>query len=396
MSRPLRVAMVAACPFPWPRGTPLRIQRLAEAVARRGHEVHVVTYHLGAPDEGSTLLIHRTPALPTYRKYSPGPTYQKLLLLDPLLARSIHRVLREQDIDVVHAHHIEGLLAAAPVCRRTGHPVIYDVHALLEAELPYYALGISAMLKRRIGRMLDGYAPRRADHVIAVSEAIRDQILAKGDVSPDGITVVASGVELDFSAQIRDRAANTPQTNFRVVYTGTLAPYQGIELLLRAFAQVIQKNDRARLVIVTGSSFDSYDDLAESLGIRGRIELVHGDLDAEITQLATASVLVNPRIDNTGLPQKLLNYMAAGKPIVSFRSSAPVLTHGRSGILVEDGNVGEFAQAILRLLDSPKLSLELGENAGAAARVEYTWDVAAQAVESIYRSLLARRLGGRS
>jgi glycosyltransferase involved in cell wall biosynthesis len=274
--------------------------------------------------------------------------------------------------------------------------VIYDAHTLLESELPYYTLGLSALLKRRIGRMLDGFAPRRADHVIAVSEAIRDQILAKGDVSPDRITVVASGMELDFSARIQDRAADTPQANFRVVYTGTLAPYQGIELLLRAFAQVVQKNDRARLVIVTGSSFDSYDDLAESLGIRGRIELVHGDLDAEITQLATASVLVNPRVDSTGLPQKLLNYMAAGKPIVSFVSSAPLLAHGRSGILVEDGNVDEFAQAILKLLDSPKLSLELGESAGAAARAEHTWDAAAQAVESIYRSLLAKKFAGRS
>jgi glycosyltransferase involved in cell wall biosynthesis len=88
--------------------------------------------------------------------------------------------------------------------------------------------------------------------------------------------------------------------------------------------------------------------------------------------------------------------MAAGKPIVSFTSSAPLLEHGRSGILIEDGNVGEFAQAILELLNSPKLSLELGDNVSATARVERTWDAAAQAVESVYRSLLARKFDGRS
>jgi len=47
MTDSLRIAMIAACPFPWPRGTPIRIHRIAEAVARRGHAVHVVTYHLG-------------------------------------------------------------------------------------------------------------------------------------------------------------------------------------------------------------------------------------------------------------------------------------------------------------------------------------------------------------
>ena len=181
----------------------------------------------------------------------------------------------------------------------------------------------------------------------------------------------------------------------RLVYTGTLAPYQGIELLLEAFAQVLRENDRARLVIASGSSFDRYEEIAASLGVRDRIELVRGGLDAEIAELANASVLVNPRINNMGLPQKLLNYMAAAKPIVSFKSSAPLLADGRSGILVEDGNVVGFARAILKLLDSPELARELGEGASATARAEYTWDATAPAVEAVYRSLLARRLGVR-
>ena len=46
-SASLTIAMVAACPFPAPRGTPIRALRLAEALAARGHRVHVVTYHYG-------------------------------------------------------------------------------------------------------------------------------------------------------------------------------------------------------------------------------------------------------------------------------------------------------------------------------------------------------------
>ena len=55
----MRIAMVAACPFPWPRGTPIRIHRMAEALGRRGHDVHVVTYHLGGPTPTPHMTVHR-------------------------------------------------------------------------------------------------------------------------------------------------------------------------------------------------------------------------------------------------------------------------------------------------------------------------------------------------
>src|SRR5690242_4427588 len=87
MTDRLRVAVVAACPFPWPRGTPIRIERIADAVARRGHAVHVVTYHLGEDSGNSPFRVHRIRDVPTYRRTGPGPTLRKLLQLDPLLAR---------------------------------------------------------------------------------------------------------------------------------------------------------------------------------------------------------------------------------------------------------------------------------------------------------------------
>ena len=52
--RRYRVAMLAACPFPAARGTPIRILRIAEELARRGHDVDVVTYHLGSDARGAS------------------------------------------------------------------------------------------------------------------------------------------------------------------------------------------------------------------------------------------------------------------------------------------------------------------------------------------------------
>ncbi|HET6798440.1 MAG TPA: hypothetical protein VFH40_14870, partial [Gemmatimonadales bacterium] len=91
MTDSLRIAMIAACPFPWPRGTPIRIHRIAEAVARRGHHVHVVTYHLGQDLADPPFVMHRIRDVPGYRRTDPGPTLRKLFQLDPMLAGRLRR-----------------------------------------------------------------------------------------------------------------------------------------------------------------------------------------------------------------------------------------------------------------------------------------------------------------
>ena len=58
-TKKLRVAVVAACPFPHERGTPVRIRRLAEGLAARGHDIHVATYHLGDAVDLPGVRTHR-------------------------------------------------------------------------------------------------------------------------------------------------------------------------------------------------------------------------------------------------------------------------------------------------------------------------------------------------
>src|SRR5262245_41390288 len=167
-----RIAMVAACPFPHARGTPVRILRMSEALAALGHEVHVVTYHLGDGAAERAFRVHRTRELTTYRQFGPGPTLGKLLVLDPLLIARLGDILRDFPIDVIHAHHYEGLLVAVAArgvsSFRRGRrgarvPVIYDAHTLLASELPYYGPSLPAQLKRSLGLRLDRWLPKWSD-----------------------------------------------------------------------------------------------------------------------------------------------------------------------------------------------------------------------------------------
>ncbi|MEA2094007.1 MAG: glycosyltransferase family 4 protein, partial [Pseudomonadota bacterium] len=194
----MTIAVVAACPFPCPRGTPTRILRLSEALASLGHDVHIITYHLGTEYSPPypNLVIHRINDVPRYQKMDPGPSWRKLVVLDTMLVWKLRQVLGEVPVDLIHAHHYEGMLTAAMASRRSGIPVVYDAHTMLETELPYYGSGVPAALKAAFGKLLDRRIPHAAEGIVCVSEEI-EQALAPLVQSRNRIITIPNGVELD-------------------------------------------------------------------------------------------------------------------------------------------------------------------------------------------------------
>ena len=385
--RPLRIAMIAACPFPYPRGTPIRIFRMAEALERRGHEVHVVTYHLGQETDGVRFHIHRIPEVRSYRHFAPGPTYGKLLLLNPMLIRVLSKLLRDYQIDIIHAHHYEGLLVAKARRSASAPPVIFDAHTLLAAELPFYTVGLGTRAKRYIGQLFDRYLPGRAAHVVAVTDTIRNRLVELGAVLPEKVSVVTNGVE----TSIFDAAHAVQRNGSRtVIFAGNLARYQGIELLLDAFRVICERRSDVRLRIVTESAFDEYEEIAQSLGIREYIDLVAAPFKQLPAHLLGADIAVNPRTDGEGIPQKVMNYMAAARPIVSFEGSAAHLRHDETAWLVSDGDTTAFAEAILYLLDHPEAAARLGAAARQQIDRELSWDRTAEKMEAVYARVLGK------
>jgi glycosyltransferase involved in cell wall biosynthesis len=382
MTERLRIATVAACPFPWPRGTPIRIHRIAEAMGRRGIDVHVVTYHLGEPLENASFTIHRIRDVPGYTRTAPGPTVRKLTQLDRMLAARLRNLHRDVRFHAVHAHHYEGLLAA--LLARAGVPIVYDAHTMLAGELPYYRTGIPPWLARKIGSALDRRLPGRAAHTIAVSESIRSQLVAIGAVPPQRTSVIANGVEWErFPAPRRDRAPGET-----LIFTGNLGPYQGIHFMVRAFAALLERRPGARLSIVTESSFAPYEEEARRLDVRDRIDLTSAAFGDQPRLLSEADVALSPRIQCDGIPQKILNYMAAGVPIVAFEGSAVHLVHEATALRVPNEDVGAMAAAIERLLEDRALARRIGDNAREEARRVHSWDRTAERIEGVIRSVM--------
>ena len=379
--------MVAACPMPARRGTPLRVERLAEALAARGHHVELITYHVADGPQPLRVPVHRIFAHPVYWRMPVGPSLRKLALYDPALSWKLSRVLDARRFDLIHAHHIEGLLVALPARLRHRTPLVYDAHTMLSAELPSYATGLLRGAFAAVGGWLDGALPRRADHVVAVTSDIRDRLVAAHGLRPDHISVVTNGVESEcFRVQRPPRRDGL----VRLIYTGTLAPYQNIDLLLEAFARARQVRRDLRLCFSVSSSFEPYEAAARRLGMREAIEVLADGFGELPLRLAAAAIAVLPRTSCPGIPQKLLNYMAAGKAIVASAGSAKLLEHERTGLVVADGDVNGFADAMLRLAGNPQLGEELGRSAREMVEREFSWEGAAAKMEPVYGRLMAR------
>ncbi len=382
-----RIAMVAACPMPARRGTPLRVERLAHALCSRGHQVELITYHIADEQQPFDFPVHRIFDKALYWSMPAGPNLRKLAVYDPALAYKLWRVLQKGKFDIVHAHHVEGLLAALPTRLHSTLPIVYDAHTMLASELPSYGPRRSRTLVETVGSWFDGLLPRRADHVVAVTSDIRDRLVNEHKMAEERITVVTNGVELERFA------VPTPPTDgvVRIIYSGTLAPYQDVDLLLEAFARAWRTRPDLRLVFSVSSSFRTYSAHVTRLGIRDAVEVIPDNFELLPDRLAGSAMAVMPRMKCDGIPQKLLNYMAAAKAIVSSAGSAKVIEHERTGLIVPNGDVEAFSRAILRLANNPAYAQELGRAAREHVALNYSWGQAAERLEPVYATVTAAR-----
>ena len=360
---------------------------MSESLARLGHDMHIVTYHFGLPIPIRQINVHRIPAF-AYRRFEPGPSLTKLCLLDPLLVYKLFQVVRKYAIELIHAHHFEGALAGLAVRRLTGVKVIYDAHTTLNGEMHHYHF----VQLEPVKRLLDKYIPQRANHVVAVSDGIRIFLEARG-ISRSRIDVVPTGVypeafENDRAAEIRKRhgLGNHPI----VMYTGSMASFQGVDHLIPTMAAVVRRHPEARLLLVGDTEAPEFVRRGRARGLDKHVHIVKKSTFAGIPHyLSAADVVVSPRTECPGIPQKLVNYMAARKAIVAFEGSAKLLRHGHNGMVVANGDTAAMADAINALIEAPHKRRQLGRNAYDTIIGHYDWPTLSRQLEKKYVQILA-------
>jgi 1,2-diacylglycerol 3-alpha-glucosyltransferase len=383
------IAMVAACPFPANHGTPAAIKEMSEELARRGHSIRVVTYPLSDDIPVTGIEIDRVGHVGRNREVNVGPSYQRLGF-DAMLAVKLFQIVRRHKVDVIHAHNYEAMLIGGVVGRLAGVPVIYNAINTMIHELASYNFFRPRVLATGLAKLLDYVVPRMADIIIADTEELRSFILEQG-VKPERVITIHSGVRPEMfqvgnGARVRERFAvgDAPL----ILYTGTFDEFQGLDYLMAAFRIVHEHKPTARLLLlsstITRAHRAKYERMATELGFASRLTIASSTLDGLPDFLAAADVAVVPRPNSPGIPTKLLNYMAAGTAIVSFRRSATILQHGVTAFLVEPVTAASFAEGILTVLDQPSLAQKMRANVKNFVLGRFDWPSIAMKLESVY------------
>jgi glycosyltransferase involved in cell wall biosynthesis len=395
--RPLHIAMVAACPFPANHGTPAGIREAAEAIARQGHQVHIVTYHFGHGKVPQGARLHRIPDFGLSRKMVVGPTWQKPLL-DLLMVWKLWRVIRREDIDLIHAHNYEGALIGYVAKLLTHRRMIYHAINTMSDELPTYRFLRPKRLAIWLANVLDHWVPRLPDRVIAISAEIA-QFLKAGGLTHEKLQIIPLGIDSSVFQDIPDsqreafRARHGIGDKPLVMYTGILDRFQRIDYLLQAMRIVVDKRPDARLMLVVNVTTDhdvqECQRLLQELALESHVDLVPHRSFAEIPLfLAAADVTVVSRPQCPGIPIKLLNYMAAGKPIVVFEGSAKGLQHQHHALVVPDHDWQALGYSILTLIQDPVSAARLGRNARQWADEQFSWRTIVGQIEQVYYELV--------
>jgi glycosyltransferase involved in cell wall biosynthesis/protein involved in polysaccharide export with SLBB domain len=368
------------------RGSQVLIRELAEGLAEAGHAVHVVTYptaeHLVAVKR---IAIHRVPKVPGL--WTTRPLGWQKIVLDCWLLWRLYQVVREQDIQVIHAHNLEGPLLGYMVRWLTGVPVVYHAHNALSDELPCYArTRLMKRVLRVIGVGLDHCVAAAADSSIALTDRLAAFLAARG--AAGRVTVVPPGVR---PLRAIERPGPRRNSGPIIMYAGNLDPYQDLRVLLDGFDRVRAVVPQARLVFMTHAAAPRRRrtclvDAAPGVSVR-----VVPTFAAVLDALRDADVVVCPRGTWSGFPIKVLNYMALGRPIVHAQASAHPIEDENTGLVFPDNDARALAQRIVRVLRDTDLAQRMGRQARMVAREQYNWARVLPAVIGVYRRVLASR-----
>ena len=384
---PRRIALVAACPFPTSQGSQVFIHQLACALTSAGHEVHVVAYGFGEYAQETPYRVHRTPAWVPSRKLRAGPSLWKPLL-DALLALRLLGVCRRERIEVIHAVNYEAAFVGAAARLFLRVPVVYHAHGLLAMELPnYFDRPAARRLAATAGRIIERLLLRCAQAIVTLTEHDAAYLRARARSSP-AVTTIRPGIAVPAD----DAAAPTPPVEAPpvFVYAGNLDRYQGLDVVLAAFARVVLRFPGARLVVTTSSDAAPLAAQAARLGIGGRVTVLAGLPFAETTAaIRAATIALVPRSVAYGFPIKLLNYMALGVPVILCCREYDGIGDGENAVLC--GRTAEaFAEAMASLAGDPERRARLAAAARRTGDDLYRWDDAVRRIEEVYASVLGR------
>jgi glycosyltransferase involved in cell wall biosynthesis len=397
--RQVRVLMIVEnCPY---LRDP-RVRREANSLAAAGYKVSVIAPRGDGPARGRQVVdgvsVYR------FRKLSSSSTIPGHLLEYLFAALSIAGMILyvwfRQGFDIIHlANPPDSLIFLALPYKLLGKSVIFDQHDLCP-ELYGVKFGDSNDLIAKVLRCLERLSYAYADQVIVTNESYKRLALERGGLPSSKVTIVRNGPDLEsakeedkIDAQVREKAPCI------LAFAGIIEDQDGLDYLIRilhALRYKVGREDFCCLVMGSGHALEGAKKLALDLGLANHTWFTGWISDRQRygSYLASSDICVSPEPSNAYNDRstfvKIMEYMAAGKPIVAFHLCETLVSAEKSAVYARCNDEHDFALNIASLMDDPASRHVMGQSGLKRIREKLAWQYSVSGLLDVYQHLAGR------
>lgn len=402
----MKIGFVLSQPFGHSIGTDVRVRGLIEGLSRLGVEIHVITPFVeNISFDRQNIFVHEIPSLSaklkisnfTYalsRRFVNNPFLfrnvicRKSLLLNNArsLGRGICEVARRLDLDVLQTEQQIASIACVRTKERLNVPVVADFHGIWAEEMV-----ASNVISYDDGCFQTLFDLEReiacsADFVTVVSEEMKNYVVSSFGASSNRVVLIPN------AAFLKADAAKVVENPSKVIHSGTLHPWENVELFVESMPFVLKYYPSAKFYMTRkGAKLNKIKKLARRLNVFP--EFVWFDSGVEFNEfLRSCDVGVISSTSHIArkmaYPAKLYDYLSVGLPIVTNDVGAwtKIINENRVGVVTDSTPEG-FAEGILKLLENPKLLNECGRRGIELVRQELNYYKSAEKLLDLYKRL---------
>ncbi|TMH28081.1 MAG: glycosyltransferase family 4 protein [Betaproteobacteria bacterium] len=317
--------------------------------------------------------------------------YSAALFSTFVLSLRVHRL---RGFDVIHACNPPDLFfLIGGLYKLFGKKFLFDHHDA-NPELYVAKFGRKDFFYRLM-LLLERWTFRTADVSIATNLSYRRIAIERGRMLPERVFVVRSGPSLARLKIGPGDPALKKGRKFLVGYVGVMGRQEGIDYLLRAAAHIVHGMRRTDVhfgLVGGGTSLEEMKALARELGIADYVSFTGRVSDAELlAMLNTADVCVNPDVasemNDISTMNKVMEYMALGKPIVQFDLAEGRYSAQSASLYARRNDWIDLAAKIVELLDDPERRRLMGAYGRRRVMEELEWRHEAPKLLAAYQAL---------
>lgn len=377
----------------------IRVENEALSLLKEGHNIHLLCYTFkgGSNSENyKGINVHRFAINEQLAKKSLG-LINILPLFKNIWNRQIKQILEGYTIDAIHSHDL-------PLCYvfTESYSSRYYKVADMHENYPSMVEG-QRYMNTTLGKLLFNKSTwyrkekewlNKAQAIICVAAEMKKRLTDVVSIDSK-IFVVPNTINLNTFEQLESA---TPEFRERfskkqvITYIGGFDTSRGLDVLLDAFAIVIQENRNSLLLLVgDGSISGSLKDHARELGIQDYVQFEGWQPSSkmrayiEISDICVIPHLRSVQTDNSS-PNKLFQYMYFGKPVVTSNCTSieRIVTESQCGLIYEDKNTFQLANQLKHLIGNPIEGIEYGTNGRATVISRFNWEMTVLSLHEAY------------